>query len=112
MKITLDKSKIINKVKRVSKEVQFVIDEQVIKDSNYYCPEAEGTLKKSAITSSDVGSGKVKWNTPYAKRLYYGEDYKFSKDRNPNARAKWFEEAKSKHKKEWLEIGNKKVKTL
>lgn len=112
MKISLNRARIIKKAQAVSKKLQFTLDEQVIKDSNYYCPKAEGTLQSSAIKDSDVGTGKVQWTTPYAKRLYYGEDFQFSKDRNPNARAKWFEEAKSKHKKEWLSILNKDVKTL
>lgn len=83
---------------------QFMLDQQVIKDSNYFVPEDTGTLKGSALISSDVGKGRVVWNTPYARKLYYNPQYNFSKDKNPNARGLWFEESKKIHKQQWLKM--------
>ena len=83
---------------------QAALDEQVIKDSNVYCPEQEGTLQSSAITASKIGQGVVMYATPYARRLYYNPQYNFSHDKNPNARGKWFEEAKARHCGDWLRI--------
>lgn len=82
---------------------QAALDMQVLKDSNYYCPHGEGTLIASAITSSKIGSGELTWNTPYARRQYYELENK-SKDKNPNARTKWFEEAKTNNLKNWERI--------
>lgn len=46
------------------------------------------------VDSSQASSGKVSLvhNTPYARRMYYHPEYHFSKDENPNAKGKWFED--------------------
>lgn len=77
---------------------------QVMKDSNQFCPLAEGTLQASAVTATKIGSGEVSWNTPYAHRLYWHPEYNFSLDKNPLARGKWFEEAKTRYLKNWVDI--------
>jgi len=81
---------------------QAALDEQVLKDSNYFCPQAEGTLQSSGVLATKIGTGEVIWDTPYAHRLYVHPEYNFSKDKNPNARGKWFEEAKARHRDEWI----------
>lgn len=85
------------------KRAQAALDTQVIKDSNYYCPEQEGTLQSSALTASKIGEGKVSYATPYARNQYYNLPNK-SHDKNPNARMKWFEEAKARHLEDWRRI--------
>lgn len=46
------------------------------------------------VDTSQASSGKVSLvhNTPYARRMYYHPEYHFSKDENPNAKGKWFED--------------------
>lgn len=46
------------------------------------------------VDSSDSASGRVRLihSTPYARRLYFHPEYDFSKDENPNAKGKWFED--------------------
>lgn len=102
--VDFNASKAISDRVALLKKRQKALDIQVVKDSNYFCPEASGDLKKSALTSK-FGSGEVRWNSIYAREQYYGKPNK-SKDKNPNARMKWFEEAKALHKKKWLEIAN------
>ena len=87
---------------------QAALDMQVIKDSNFFCPEDEGTLQASAITSSLVGKGLVSWSTPYARAQYYGFPHK-SKDKNPNAQMKWFEAAKAGRITEWIALAVKEA---
>lgn len=87
---------------------QAALDTQIIKDSNYYCPQAEGTLQGSAITASEIGKGRIAWATPYARRQYYEAPHK-SKDKNPNARMKWFEEAKARHLGEWHQLAKQEA---
>ena len=82
---------------------QAALDTQVIKDSNYYCPFDEGTLQSSALTASNIGQGEILWATPYARRQYYDLPNK-SKDKNPEARMKWFEEAKARKRNDWLAL--------
>lgn len=50
--------------------VQTAIDNAVIRHSIPYCPFQTGTLAKSPYSSSSPG--KVVYNTPYARYLYYG----------------------------------------
>jgi len=87
---------------------QAALDIQVVKDSNYFCPMAEGTLQGSALTASEIGKGRVLWATPYARAQYYGLPNK-SKDKNPNARMKWFEEAKARNREAWLLLAQKRA---
>lgn len=89
---------------------QMKLDTQVIADSNYYCPLKTGTLQKSAIINTVIGSGLVKYKTPYARRQYYGVEFDRSKDPNPNACAKWFESAKARKLKDWEKLVNDTVK--
>ena len=42
-------------------------------------------------TSVQTAPFKVSYNTVYARRIYYGEGFKFRKDGHPLARAKWDE---------------------
>lgn len=102
--VTFDANAMIDRKEAAIGRAQAALDVQVIKDSNIFCPEHEGTLRDSALLNSSIGSGIVKWVTPYAARLYYNPQYNFSKDKNPNARGKWFEEAKARNKSEWLKI--------
>lgn len=94
------------KVRQMKEESQKVLEQQVLKDSNYYAPEDTGELIRSSVRESVIGSGKLVWNTAYARRLYYNPEYNFSKDRNPNARGLWFEFAKSNHLDEWKRMIN------
>ena len=87
------------------KKAQYILAEQVLKDSNFYIPKDTGALEVSSRIRED--GEEISWNTPYARRLYYGVNYNFSTDVNPNARAQWFEHAKAHHMGEWLKIMGK-----
>lgn len=80
------------------------LDAQVLADSNYYVPLKTGTLQKSAIIATTIGSGVVRWVTPYAHSQYYGEHFDHSQQANPNACAKWFEAAKARRKDQWVRL--------
>lgn len=85
-------------------KTQFVLDTQILKDSNYFIPMDTSFLMNSSLRASDIGGGLLRWDTPYARRLYYNPQYNFQKDENPNARGLWFEWAKSLHSLEWNRI--------
>lgn len=89
---------------------QFLLDQQVIKDSNFYIPMDEHYLERSALIASQIGKGLVVWQTPYARRLYYNPQYNFSTDVNPNARGLWFEHSKSERKDDWIKLADEAVK--
>jgi hypothetical protein len=93
-----------DRLKRALMIAQFHLDQQVIKDSNYFIPKDTGNLEGSALLSSNIGKGRIFWNTPYARKLYYNPQYNFSHDKNPNAKGLWFEEAKAIHLPEWTRM--------
>lgn len=117
--------------------VQRYIDSEVIRQCEPYVPFDSGELTRSASLATQVGSGMVIYNTPYAHYQYYGEVYgpnipmeiggeqifrspkgakktptgkklKYSKEVHPEAGSFWFERMKADHKEEILN-GAKKI---
>lgn len=82
---------------------QKIVDTQVLKDSNVYVPRDEGDLERSSQTATVIGSGEVRWETPYAAAQYYGKPNK-SRDVHPLATMRWFEAAKAANKAAWLRV--------
>lgn len=52
--------------------IQKYIDSKVIRLSDPYVPLESGTLKLSGQLGTDLGSGVITYNSPYARYLYYG----------------------------------------
>src|SRR5215213_7825436 len=50
---------------------QMFVDSEVIRLCEPYTPLRTGILIKTSILGTDVGSGKVQWIAPYARRQYY-----------------------------------------
>ena len=114
--------------------VQKYIDSEVIKQMEPYTPYDTGTMHRSAISGTVIGSGKIKYLSPYARYLYYGVIYgpnipikengiivgwrspakkkkyptgrplKYNRDKQPKAGKFWFERMKA-DKKEQLRRG-------
>lgn len=110
VRVDVDISRLQAKRNDATKAAQMQLDQDVLKDSNYYIPKAIGTLEGSGIRASEIGKGKVIWDTPYSRRLYYNPQYNFSKDKNPNARGLWFESAKAQKKGSWVDEAKKNYK--
>ena len=110
--------------------VQKVIDAAVIRECAPYVPFAEGILAGSANTATEIGSGEVVYDTPYARYQYYGEIYgpnfpvvengeivgwrsppekyptgrklEYNTEMNPQAGSHWFDRAMADHKDDIL----------
>lgn len=89
---------------------QKFLDNEVLKDSAPYVPMRTGNLMNSGVLGTVLGSGKIVYNAPYAKAMYYGTSFNFSKDKHPQACAQWFEKAKAAKKDAWLAGVRKIVK--
>lgn len=78
-----------------------VVQDQVV-------PRDQGTLQNEAmfVNTKKVKQGRVSivHSTPYARRLYFHPEYQFSKDENPNAKGKWFEDWEPGGKKEQFTV--------
>lgn len=109
-KVNFDEGKVLQRLNESASKAQKYLDAQVLADSNFYCPLKTGTLQKSAIINTRIGSGEIIWRTPYARAQYYGENFNRSQDPNPNARAKWFEAAKAVKANEWEKLVENAIK--
>ena len=82
-------------------QAQKFLDSEVLRDSQPYVPFRTGYLMESGNTGTVIGSGEIVYNAPYARRMYYGTGYNFSKAKHPQASAQWFEKAKAVKLKDW-----------
>lgn len=110
--------------------VQKAVDSAVIKECFPYVPFDEGILAGSANTATELGSGEVVYDTPYARYQFYGEVYgpnfpivengeivgyysppekhptgkqlQYNTDKNPLAGSHWFDRAMADHKEDVL----------
>lgn len=110
VKVDIDTNKLQSKRKNATKGAQMQLDQDILKDSNYYAPQDESHLINSSIRASQVGKGKLVWDTKYARKLYFNPQFNFSKDKNPNAQGLWFEAAKANKKDGWLGTARRNYK--
>ena len=109
VKSTLKESGIKSDIEGKIQQQQKYFDALVLQDSNFFCPIKTGTLQKSAIINSRLGSGELVWKTPYARRQYY-DYHKPPYQPNPNACGKWFEAAKARWLEKWVRFVNERIK--
>lgn len=114
----------------VGGEVQKFVDSEVLKLMVPYTPMDTGMLMQSSITGTKIGSGKIRYNSPYARYQYYGIVYgpnipifengtligfrsppkkastgrpiQYSAEKHPKAQRLWFEQMKADHKDDIL----------
>lgn len=109
VKTALNSAEIKADLEATTRQVQAPLDALILQDSNFFCPIKTGTLQKSAIINSRLGSGELVWKTPYARRQYY-EYSKPPYQPNPNACGKWFEAAKARWFEKWVRFVNERIK--
>ena len=109
VKTALNSAEIKAGLEATTRQVQAPLDSMILQDSNFFCPIKTGTLQKSAIINSRIGSGELVWKTPYARRQYY-EYSKPPYQPNPNACGKWFEAAKARWLEKWVRFVNERIK--
>ena len=106
-------------------KAQKFIDSECLRLMKPYTPFRSGVMEKSATLGTKIGSGKIVYNSPYARYQYYGVVYgpnipikengvlvgfyspqkkyrtnrqlSYDKSRHPQAQRLWFEVMKKKH---------------
>lgn len=84
------------KVNNAIHQAQMFIDSECLRRSEPFMPFDQHTLIASGKLNTQIGSGEVKWNTPYARRWYY-MPANFSKEKNRQAGNYWFEHMKQQN---------------
>lgn len=87
-------------------KVQQFIDKAVLKHCQDYIPMDTGEIIRSGIRCTKIGSGEVKYNTPYARRWYY-TDAVFSGA--PKRGTYWFEHMKNEGGKNAILSGARRI---
>lgn len=87
-------------------KVQQFIDSEVLRRCQPYVPMDTGELIRSGIRSTKIGSGEVKYRTPYARRWYY---IKAQFQGAPKRGTYWFERMKNEGGKEAILRGAREV---
>ena len=73
---------------------QKFVDSEVLRYSEPFIPLLTGTLIKSGILGTDIGSGEVKWIAPYARAQYYSARKPGSQTGDQRG-SHWFERMKA-----------------
>lgn len=105
VKIKMDKSAVVGRIKAGKAAMVPAVAEQALADCNYFARRDQGTLIQSSETASDLKNGDLVWNTPYAKKVYYTGTP--SHDVNPNASKMWCEKAQAEFGEDWEKIAQK-----
>jgi len=74
---------------------QKFVDSEVLRYSEPFTPLLTGTMIKSGILGTVIGSGTVSWITPYAKRQYYRGRRPGTQQAGPLRGRYWFERMKA-----------------
>lgn len=110
-------------------EAQKLLNMQIVADCEPLIPFQQGELRRSVNYPNGICGGEIEWNSPYAHFQYAGyvrtdengrvfvgkyEKKPVLTDRplyysQPETTKEWFEEAKKKHKDEWLHLVRKTV---
>lgn len=88
---------------------QKTVDSEVLRLSGKYTPLLTGTLIKTGILGTDVGSGTVSWIAPYARQQYYRGRRPGTKVGEPLRGRFWFERMKAVHKGEIVAAAQRTV---
>lgn len=87
-------------------KVQQFIDSEVLRLCQPYAPMDTGKLIQSGLDYTKIGSGEVKYHTPYARRWYY-IDAQFQGA--PKRGTYWFERMKNEGGKNAILAGARRI---
>lgn len=110
-------------------DVQRELDRAVLRDCEPFIPFDTGNLRQSGARGTAIGSGEIIWMEGYAHFMYQGLGMVGVKSRSAWAHqdepkeyngkvlnyhtagtgAKWFETAKGKYLKSWIELIRRKL---
>lgn len=103
VRINIDPNQCAAKVTGAWNKGLYALTAQVRNDCNQYVKVDQHTLESSSYVHSELDKGRVIWQTPYAKRQYWGIQTSLT----PGRTWKWCETAKRKYKEDWRRMAEK-----
>ena len=97
VKIIMNRHNVETRVEYAFKKGMGVLANEILNDCNQYCKMDTGNLIASSYIHSKLDEGKLIWQTPYARRLYW----EIKTSLTPGRTWKWCEVAKRKHIEQW-----------
>jgi hypothetical protein len=76
-------------------KAQQTLDNEIVSGCEPYVAFRTGALARSCPLNTVIGSGEIRWRTPYASDIYYREYTGSNGD--PNRGGFWFERWKAAH---------------
>ena len=95
------------RLKSCRKMAQIALCNVIIRDTDPFVPFDTGMTAGSVMDASDKENGLIIYDTPYARKIYYGDAIHFHKDHHALATARWFEHAKAENLETWLEVAKR-----
>ncbi|MDR2656498.1 MAG: minor capsid protein [Oscillospiraceae bacterium] len=89
-------------------KAQQVLDSEILRTTEPFVPYAKGALTRSGPIHTVIGSGTIRWATPYARRRYY-EDANLNKTTHRKATTRWYEAAREVYLEKWKMTVAKKI---
>ena len=99
------------KLTAASAEAQIELSKTALEDCNKFCKLDTGETRDSSYKASNLLTGKLVWNTEYARYAYYlGE---VDKSKNPLASRLWAHKAAAFYRDKWKNVAkNKFIKAM
>ncbi len=91
-------------------QAQWFVDNEVLRLSEPFIPLKTGTMIKSGILGTEVGSGLVSWIAPYSVYQYYMTNRKTKSETGPLRGSFWFERMKQLYRKAILRGARKIIR--
>jgi hypothetical protein len=105
MKLIFNDARMKERSKAFTRKQKY-IDSAVLKFSEPYTPKISANLIGSGIRATILGSGEVRYNAPYARRVYYSKR-PVGRSNGPLRGNSWFERMKIDKKAIILEEAEK-----
>jgi hypothetical protein len=71
VKFNFDKNRVAASIQANCDKGIAIISNEALEDANHFARFDQGELIKSSIRASQPEKGRLVWDTPYAKRMYY-----------------------------------------
>ena len=108
--IDIDFGNLRGKLQDGLSDAQRILDAAVMADTDPYVPFDEGTLSGSVARASEPGM--LVYDTPYARRLFYNPQYRFSRQHHPLAGGDWFGRSKADNSRKWVADVERVIKEI